>query len=294
VDALIHYFEFANAFPITHHAHVPHSITQLSRHFYIKNPHNLPTKYNDIIDLLEGEYQAILGYGRDLLGMDSKNLLQNTNFTAIERIPVIFSPDKKKVTYKPTKEYIAKKIAELAQKKRGDISEKNVLDILNSESFTEYIAGEFIKGQEPYIIIYYNVIDGNNQNELIAKVSNVLAHEYMHYMEYIYCLSHGAKSYVDKYLSEAMADFFGFIYSIKQNTAESTIVARIRYDLWECRFGSCWPYAEALHFCTVNGNSIDFSSDYNNYVKCGCEDKLKEVFHASFDANTAYKTLKAL
>jgi hypothetical protein len=292
IDALTKYFDFAKMSPPTCHAHIPCDLARLSPHFYKKNIDTLPQKYHDIIGDLESEYEAIMGYGRNLLGMDSGNLLKNTGFAEIERIPVILSPEKKEITHKPTKEYIANKIAELAQKKRGDISKEDILDILNSESFTEHIAGEFIQDQQPYIIIYYNVINGNGSNELIANVSKVLAHEYMHYMEYIYCLAHGVSSYTNKFLSEAMADFFGFIYSIKCKTAASIAIAQKRYYLWEDRFGSCWPYAEALHFCTVNGSYLRFSNEYNKYVKHGCEAKLKEVFHRSLDANTAYKTLK--
>ena len=145
--------------------------------------------------------------------------------------------------------------------------------------------------------MYYNAIGGKTRKEMIAGLANVLAHEYMHYMEYRYCLLRGVTSYKNEKLSEAMAEFFGVLYVLQRkcfsNYAlnEKANVAEHRYNEWVNRFGTCWPYAEALHFYTVNGNTSGFSFNYADYVNNGATNKLVEVFINCFDHKCAYKIM---
>ena len=270
------------------------SLIKYGMHFYINSTDFLPEEYCDIIFDLEGEYERILGFGRDLLGLDSSHLLKDSNVKRIERIPVIFRPEIKKSTYKADDNYISEMLLGQIREKGRDITQKEILNILKNRSITDIIVGEFIDGQEPYIVIYYNAIKGSNRDELIAKVANVLAHEYMHYMEYVYCSVHGVAFYRNKRLSEAMADFFGVIYSINCHTSESIITARKRYDLWKKRFHSCWPYASALLFYRVSGLFMSFSDEYVKYVSHGSENKLKDIFEKSLNADIAYDMLNNL
>jgi hypothetical protein len=216
----------------------------------------------------------------------------------IERIPVILSPEVKKKNYKPSDADIAQKICELVRAKNGNITEKEIMAILkNKDGFTDLITGEFIKEPEPKIILYYNAIGGKTRQKRIAGLANVLAHEYMHYMEYRYCLLRGVTSYKNEKLSEAMADFFGVLYVLQRKwfsnyaLIEKASVAEHRYNEWVNRFGTCWPYAEALRFYTVNGNTAGFSFNYADYVNNGATNKIVEVFINCFDYKRAYKIM---
>lgn len=246
---------------------------------------------DDLLMRMEGEYECIMAFGRD-------EFFTNACQERIDRIPVILSPEIKKKTYKLSDDEIAKQICELAQKKGGNVTEKEITAILkNKEGFTDLISGEFVKLEEPYIVLYYHAIGGKTREELVAGLANVLAHEYMHYMEYRYCLSKGVASGKNKKLSEAMADFFGVLYLLQRrwfiNYAlnEKTHVAERRYNGWVDRFGTCWPYAEALHFYTVNADIMGFSHDYGNYIKHGAINKFIEVFINSFDHQRAYRIM---
>ena len=246
---------------------------------------------DELLMRMEGEYECIMAFGRD-------EFFTKACQERIERIPVILSPEKKKKTYKLGDAEIAKQICELVQKKGNNVTEKEIMAILkNKDGFTDLITGEFIKEPEPKIILYYNAIGGKTRQKRIAGLANVLAHEYMHYMEYRYCLLRGVTSYKNEKLSEAMADFFGVLYVLQRkcfsNYAlnEKASVAEHRYNEWVNRFGTCWPYAEALHFYTVNGNTMGFSFDYANYVNHGAIKKLIEVFINSFDPRCAYRIM---
>jgi hypothetical protein len=246
---------------------------------------------DDLLMRMEGEYECIMAFGRD-------EFFKKACQERIERIPVILSPEVKKKNYKLSDADIAKKICELVRAKNGNITEKEIMAILkNKDGFTDLITGEFIKEPEPKIILYYNAIGGKTSQKRIAGLANVLAHEYMHYMEYRYCLLRGVTSYKNEKLSEAMADFFGVLYLLQRrwfiNYAlnEKASVAEHRYNEWVNRFGTCWPYAEALHFYTVNGNTAGFSFNYADYVNNGATNKIVEVFINCFDYKRAYKIM---
>lgn len=289
VKSLLLYYDFAD-----NYAGKPIRWDRYSMHFYADSSVPLPDKYRDIVYELESEYESILGFGRDLLGLDSSHLLQNSNIRRIERIPVLFRPEIKESTYTADDDTIAELLLHLVREKGRDITKKEILQLLENRRITDTIGGEFIAGQEPYIIIYYNAIKGRNRTERIAKVANVLAHEYMHYMEYVYCSANGIAYYQNQRLSEGMADFFCVLYSIRRHTAESIQTARKRYRLWKKRFHSAWPYASALLFYRVCGRFMHFSDDYMKYVDHGSEQKLKGVFRNSLMPDIAYDMLNNL
>jgi len=212
----------------------------------------------------------------------------------LERIPVILSPAVKKKTYPADEHYWSRKIAELVREKKGDVTEKEILQILKQKTFSDRITGEFLAGHDqfgPHIILYYNVIGGEPREKMLAGFANVLAHEYMHYMEYRYCSAMGVADYTNQPLSEGMADFFGALYSIRRNCAESRKVAHARYKTWVKRFGSRWPYAHALYFYTIGSDRMGFSPNYADYERHGSLQKLKTIFHHCDQPKLAYDIL---
>lgn len=149
----------------------------------------------------------------------------------------------------------------------------------------EKVLGAFFPSSKPYIEIYYRNLDSHNA----AEVRQCLAHEYLHYLHYAYA---GAKySAAKKELKEALADFFGVIYSIQRKGKDDLRVAKKRYHQWEKNFGTYWPYADALYFCQVSGVRIKFSSDYNEYVRRGFVGKFIRIFAGTKDPDAAYTAM---
>ena len=150
----------------------------------------------------------------------------------------------------------------------------------------EKILGAFFASDKPYIEIYY--LNGNPHNA--AAFRKCLAHEYMHYLHYVYA----DKKYDDakKELKEALADFFGVLYSIHRGQKDDLKVAKARYDSWKKNFGTYWPYANALYFYKVHSKEMNFSSDYKRYEDYGCIGKFVQVFRNTIYPDDAYKAMK--
>jgi hypothetical protein len=288
-DSLLAYFAFVDA-----GAKVTRYVPMNEDHFYRLATDMPPKSCFDMLNALEGHYETIMGWGRDLFGLE-RPIIQGR----LERIPVVFSPVIKKKTYKADDNYKSNKIAELAREKHGEITQAEILDIMNQESFTTEIAGEFYSGYDqfgPHIVLYYNVIGGVTFEQKLANFAQVLAHEYMHYMEYRYCSANGVSFYRNEEVSEAMADFFSVAYAIKWHkclhSGELVKVAHECYNLWKERFYSPWPYAQALLFYKVCGKTMAFSDDYTDYEIHGSIQKLVSVFCSCTDINQAYNILK--
>lgn len=146
------------------------------------------------------------------------------------------------------------------------------------------VLGRFFAGQKPYIEIYYKNIKSNKA----ATLRNCLAHEYLHYLHYIYA---GAEfSNASKELMEALADFFGVLYSVHRHGKDDLTMARSRYRAWK-KFEGCWPYAFALCFYTVYGNEMKFSTDYSQYEKHGSIGKFTRIFFSTTHPDSAYDAL---
>ena len=118
-----------------------------------------------------------------------------------------------------------------------------------------------------------------------------MAHEYIHYLEYEPCRLYNRESNKDERVSEALADFFGVLFSIECNDKYRVIVAGNRYLEWEELEGSGWPYAFALHFYTAKGVHHDFSPDFIDYQAWSSVWKLVEVFNATKNSADAYDKL---
>ena len=271
----------------------PELSRQMSNYFYRLKEDKEAEKYRFMLDELERHYECILSYGRELLGLEEKLVPQHR-----ERIPVILSPAVKMRTYEMDNVYRSRKIAKLARERGGAITQNEVYDILQQKTIKNLVAGEFRidhKQFGPYIVLYYNVIGGDTEEEQIAAFANVLAHEFMHYMEYRYCQSLGVTYYKNEKLSEAMADFFGVLYCLYAHSRwpEPALLkpARDRYERWEELFGSSWPYANALYFYTVAGKTMGYSKRYMDYEIHGSVEKLIHIFSICDDAQKAYDKL---
>lgn len=150
----------------------------------------------------------------------------------------------------------------------------------------EKILGRFYASKTPYIEIYYR----NGDPHRPAQFRNVLAHEYWHYLHYVHAGSAFAST--QKELKEALADFFGVLYSVHRHGKDDLAVAKARHFRWEKLLGTYWPYAYALYFYIVHGNEMKFSPNYSDYEKHGSVEKLVQIFFttkhplAAFDALT--------
>lgn len=189
--------------------------------------------------------------------------------------------------------FVTRKVNELI--KKGDFAneQEEIAQILRHRS---RILGEFIHNPQPLIKIYFNQFDSADWDEYFAKISQTLAHEYMHYLEYEYCRIFRKKSYNDANLSEALADFFSVIYSLKRATDRSVIMAKDRIEVAEKRYnewvkwdGSGWPYAYALYF--MEKRISGFSPVFAEYYVKGCIEKLRTVFAAALYPKDAYGEL---
>ena len=152
----------------------------------------------------------------------------------------------------------------------------------------EKILGAFFASEKPHIEIYYRNADPHDA----AAFRKCLAHEYMHYMHYVYA----DKEYdnAKKELKEALSDFFGVLYSIHRRQKDDLRVAKARYNSWKRNFGTYWPYANALYFYQVHGKEMKFSSDYKQYEDYGCIGKFIQVFGSTLHPDDAYKTMKEI
>ncbi len=218
---------------------------------------------------LEGEYEAIYGLARDLFCPPDMQF---------ERIPVILSPKCCYADYEKGNAYLAKEVKELVSKKGDGVSAEEIKYILDNDRFIDRSFGRFFpKVGEPYIEIYYRNVSSSNFKEYVKKLAQCLAHEYMHYVQYKYCELLKAKDMPSELILGSMADFFSVLYSIERKDKVREKIAKARYDLWEERFISLWPHAQALRFYTVGGNTMKFSTDFKDYKDHGCIEKISKM-----------------
>ena len=176
------------------------------------------------------------------------------------------------------------------------VNEQQIAQILRHRT---RISGKFIHKPQPLIKIYFNQFDSADWDEYFAEISQTLAHEYMHYLEYEYCRRSGNKSFNDANVSEALADFFSVIYSLNRGTERFVItkkerieVAEKSYNEWVKWDGSGWPYAYALYF--MKKRIKGFSPIFREYYDNGCIEKLRTVFVATLNPKDAYGKLVTL
>lgn len=149
----------------------------------------------------------------------------------------------------------------------------------------EKVLGKFFGSTKPYIEIYYRNFNMNDA----ASIRNCLAHEYLHYLHYIFAKGEYANS--KKELKEGLADFFGFLYSIHRHDKDDLSVAKNSYIGWKKLFGTYWPYASALYFFQVGGNEMKYSANYDKYVKHGCIGKFIQIFYNTQHPDRAYHSM---
>jgi hypothetical protein len=240
-------------------------------------------KVEDLCGRIESEYRELVyHFARDILGGYFEQ-----DFPPL--IKVILCKECPSKIYLNSDAYVAKKFNELI-KLGKTVSSADVSKILR---FNMRIAGEFVPGNVPYIKIYFNQFDTESMEEYVSSVMNVLAHEFAHYLEYEYCKCYKVQHYQDARVSEAIADFFGSLFSCYRSgiiiTSFDLAVVEKRYNGWIEREGSGWPYAYALHFLHAPYKS-KFSEYSDAELDAACE-KLRRVFKATTNAGVALDEL---
>ena len=240
-------------------------------------------KVEDLCGRIESEYRELVyHFARDVFSDYFKQ-----DFPPL--IKVLLCKECPSKIYLNSDSYVTKKVNELIKLGKM-VSSADVSKILR---FNMRIAGEFISGDVPYIKIYFNQFDAESMEEYVSMFMNVLAHEFAHYLEYEYCKRYKVQHYQDARVSEAIADFFGSLFSCYRSGIISTPfdldVVEKRYNGWREREGSGWPYSYALHFLHA-----PYKSKYSEYsdveLDVACE-KLRQVFKATTDAAIAFNLL---
>ena len=277
--ALNHYLKFAFTFSgLVESASNPKKIDSFAGSI-VQYYHNVPVVERDesLRRALESEYPKILQFARNVFDVD------------YGYIPVYLSKKKPSSKYKLTKRFL-EELNERRQEQREmrDKERRLIDDILENGCYKFDIVATFFPGEKPYVEIYYKNLPTEYRLE---AAMNYLAHEYMHFMEYAYCVENFARAFEDVRDSEALADFFGALYSINRGSSYDLSVAKDRYTLWNVLQGSGWPYAYALYFYTVKGKKMKFSSNFVDYTNHGSINKLIEVFNATKNSADAYDKL---
>ena len=236
-------------------------------------------KVDDLCGRIESEYRELVyHFARDVFGDYFKQ-----DFPPL--IKVFLCKECPSKIYVNSDSYVAKKVNELIKLGKM-VSSTDVSKILR---FDMRIAGEFVPGNVPYIKIYFNQFDAESMEEYVSMVMNVLAHEFAHYLEYEFCKSYIVQHYQDARVSEAIADFFGALFSrfrsgIVRTPFDLEVVEK-RYNGWIEREGSGWPYSYALHFLRTPYKSK--MSEYSDTEIAEATQKLREVFKATPDVEMA-------
>lgn len=276
----------------------PHSVTSIVKSHSVPKSlvvyeNSVPILEQDsrLCEFLESEYVKIRKLAKDIL----RNI--SIDFNAIfNAIPVYISEKQPTTTYYKEPEFLLSKMKKhCSECKREDCTPPYcyVSEVLwRYKSFTDNLRGEFYGGAEPHIVLYYKNFNNPsvNNKQFLAAIAKTLAHEYLHYLHYAF--AEEKYSDAEAGLKEALADFFGVLYSITCGNKYALKVAENRYDLWEKREGSGWPYADALWFYRVHGNEMEYSSNYSDYECFGCIGKFMQIFGSTRYPDCAYKDLK--
>ena len=228
-----------------------------------------------LCQFLEYEYDCIIDFlltyiVRDVIDFDN---LENMTFNDL-KIRVILS--KETPLMEPiitTPEYRARRIESEINKKKGTLSYNRILEI-EKETIVDRVTGRYYPSKygtskvQGHIEIYYKNFTADSLEEYFAEAAMVLAHEFMHYVHH--CLLGDSEFYSNgkhvKRVKEAVADFFGMLYSLHSPMLERFDLAHKRYGLWEERASLDWPYRYALYFFISNGREYDFAKDILDYM----------------------------
>lgn len=234
---------------------------------------------------LESAYVWILDFAKALFD----TLLEDSDY---RYIPVVLSLDIPADRKFPVSEKYYRELVKRQEKcERLTDVQKNILE---ERVIRTPILGEFTCNPEPKITLYYNAAAGcADYAQYISTMVNCLAHEYMHYLHYSRCLSYGMFYFFDNdALSEAMADFFGVLFSLSRKNGEDFHFAKERYFLWNDLLDAGWPYAYAKCFYTAGRKDLPFSVDIEEYYRHGSPQKLRKVLEDCPDLGRAYNRLK--
>ena len=244
-------------------------------------------RISGLCEFIEKEYETIRAFARRLL----MNIWQD-----FPTIPVYLSKERPEKTYYYDREFLLGKMREYCSKcdkHRCEPPYCGVSEVLERYApFTDCISGRFYDCNEPHIVLYFkNFSKPHNMsnNQFKAAIKQTLAHEYLHFLHAYYVATatrHACKPFDDERLSEAMADFFGVLYS--RESGDSTIV-EARYTLWKTRNKDVWPYAYALHFLCAPYKSK--FSEYSGAEIDIAREKLIEVFKSTPTAKDAINKL---
>ena len=251
-------------------------------HVKYENDVSMEERIPGLCELLECEYECVIGFVRELFGDYFADELQ--------RIPIVLS--KKRVTRRyrrSEKDYY--RIRSELEKKNKKISNEEAEKLWY---FVETVLGMFHPETKPYITLYYKSVDAIWWAEYKAIISQVLAHEYAHFLDYQQCNSDAHIAFKDKRVSEGLADFFGFLYSLKRSERGGkydTVIAQKRNEKWEEQLHGEWVYAFAWYFRKVAGLIMPDSNKLDFYKEKECVDKLFSVLISTHDPEKAFDIL---
>ena len=244
-------------------------------------------RISGLCEFVEKEYEKIRDFARKML----VNIWQD--FPAI---PVYLSKEHPEKTYYYDREFLLCKMREFCSKCERIGCEPpycRIDGVLEKYApFTHWINGRYFDGAEPHIVIYFKNFDKSHDlsnHHFTAEIAKTLAHEYFHFLHAYYVSSltrNTIDPFEDERLSEAMADFFGVLYS---NLRGDSAVGEEHYALWKRRNKYVWPYAYALHFLRTPYKSR--MSEYSDTEIAEATQKLREVFKATPDAAMAFGLL---
>lgn len=313
INALRRYEEFITACP---GIKVIHGYESYDFNYPIFYDRNVPEK-----EKIPGLKEYIYHIMSILLESRGRYVLKHENLYEIERvihpqtrIPIILSAEKPTKEYRESDEYLARKIHELTEKKGSDTSEGEILRILKSREFTELIQGMYIhsgaekfidvsfqleNGDRPYIVIYYKNFRSTSEDAFKAEMAMCLAHEFFHLLHNILAIeTFNKKGAHRKNVIEALADFSSVIFLQHSfgclNKNACLDAARNRYNAWIKRFGSSWPYANALYFYFIRNEWNCFKENPEDYYAIGSIDKFNDVLSEScLSMSNAYDILRS-
>lgn len=271
-------------------------------------------KISGLVEFLNSQYEQLLRGSKRGLWIVDKDLFEND----ITPIPIILSSEQPKKRYKKSDDWIAKAIvSELRKNYTDEEKEEIVKRIIGGRSFQDRISGMYcnninkssvkdnddFKPDGPYIILYYRNTICSDEEDYKAWIIATLAHEYFHYLHDSYAGEEfNRRRKYRKQVTESLADFFSFTYALWQSEKPMPCgicrdalyrYAKERFDSWQSRFGSEWPYAFAYCFFYVNDlPPMDYTDSLFYIEKNGCIEKFNDVLKCSkTNMNHAYQEL---
>lgn len=265
-----------------------------------------------LIDYLEIEYlEFIRPFFQDFIEdyyrcEKDSDLIQYENHR-LPLIPVLLSKRKPKgKQYFHGNDYLTRKIEEYIDNTGRTNNNRHVelKTILDKRSWIDTIFGEYhtngcpnwIKSgcvfenesgpYKPYIVLYYTNTNCPNEEDYKVAICNCLAHEYFHFIHhYLAKKTFKTRSKYGTMIKESLADFASVLYTLKQYELKQNLefyrFAESRYNTWEDRADTDWPYAKALQFYKVNNRIHPFSENYRDYEHWGSITKAYKVLNAS-------------